>query len=113
MGTVASGIAGLGLLVIGTGLLGSDLRALLGLAIFAYGLAVFAGLALRDAILRLAELFDAWQTWEPDSVWYGRPDQYHGRSSSVRGSVPGFTNPLTPRFLRKRSITRREKEITA
>lgn len=70
--TVAAALTGLGILVIGTGLLGHDLQVLIGLGILAYGLAVFAGLALHDSILRLAELFDAWASWEPTS---GRTDQ--------------------------------------
>ncbi len=57
---------GFGLLVIGTGLTGAEAALILGLALFTYNVAVLVSLAARDAILRLVELFDAWQAWEPD-----------------------------------------------
>ncbi len=72
----AVALAGLGLIVIATGLLGSDLRAVVGLTILGYSLTVLMSLALRDSIVHLAELFDAWVAWEPAQPWYGRPELY-------------------------------------
>ena len=76
MRTKAAALAGLGLIVIATGLLGSDLRAVVGLTILSYSLTVLMSLALRDVIGHLAELFDAWVAWEPAQPWYGRPELY-------------------------------------
>ena len=76
MRTRAAALSGLGLIVIGTGLLGSDLRAVVGLTILGYSVTVLMSLALRDAKGHLAELFDAWVAWEPAQPRYGRPELY-------------------------------------
>ena len=80
--TALASAAGLGLLVVGTGLTGAQAAFVLGVGLLAYNLAVLASLALRDAIRNLADLFDAWVQWEPIP-----PSESNGRSTNQLGRI--------------------------
>lgn len=77
-------LAGLFLIVMGTGAAGTNVAFLLGIGLFGYNVAVLVSLALREAMQHLLGFFEAWQEWEPNtarvryltSAWYGRPEQY-------------------------------------
>lgn len=84
--TAVASLAGLGLIVVGTGLTGAEAAFVLGLGLFGYNVAVLASLALRDSIEKLGLVFDAWAQLEPTPAWYGRAGQYVKKRSTTRSA---------------------------